>query len=274
MNLRSTARDIAIGVLRHFLIEKVGRTPQRGRGKVFIIREADKMGTPAQNALLKTLEEPPGDTVLILLVDAIDRLLPTVLSRCQTVAFGSLPEDFVRAKLVELVPDLEAEQAKWYAGSASQSIGRAIEDIADELHDVNGQLIGHLMDMPANPQPTKWWEDHAKALGNRCKKRDPALTDAEAMRRGCKTMLRLTSNWYADLIRLAYGRRESIINQEKVAALGQAVERVGAELAGQAIERARQAEQQLDTNAYVKLVIETLLNDLAHVGRGEGIAVL
>jgi DNA polymerase-3 subunit delta' len=75
--------EISVDVLRHFVIERTALTPIRGRAKVFVIREADSMTTQAQNALLKTLEEPPGPTFIILLVSALDGLLPTTLSRCQ-----------------------------------------------------------------------------------------------------------------------------------------------------------------------------------------------
>ncbi len=61
--------------------------------KVFIIDEAELMAAPAQNALLKTLEEPPGGTVIILVSAAAERLLPTIRSRCQRVAFGPLSQE-------------------------------------------------------------------------------------------------------------------------------------------------------------------------------------
>ena len=68
----------------------VYRTAVRGRGKAFIIDEAELLDADAQNAMLKTLEEPPAGTVIVLVTAHEDRLLPTIRSRCQRVSFGPL----------------------------------------------------------------------------------------------------------------------------------------------------------------------------------------
>lgn len=64
------------------------RTATRGQGKVFVIDEAELLEAEAQNALLKTLEEPPPRTYVLLLTTRLDRLLPTIRSRCQQVQIG------------------------------------------------------------------------------------------------------------------------------------------------------------------------------------------
>ena len=68
----------------------VFRTALLGHGKVFIIDEAELLDADGQNAMLKTLEEPPAGTTIILVTQQEDRLLPTIRSRCQRVAFGPL----------------------------------------------------------------------------------------------------------------------------------------------------------------------------------------
>lgn len=72
--------------------EVVYMAPFEGKKKIFIIHEAHRMLTFSANALLKTFEEPAVDSVIILLTEAPERLLPTVLSRCQTIRF-QLPVD-------------------------------------------------------------------------------------------------------------------------------------------------------------------------------------
>ncbi len=69
--------------------EIVAKKAIYGQTKVFIIVNADLMQEAAANSLLKILEEPPDDTVFILLADSIDKLLPTVISRCQVFGCGS-----------------------------------------------------------------------------------------------------------------------------------------------------------------------------------------
>jgi DNA polymerase-3 subunit delta' len=72
-----------------------------GGKKVFIISNADMMNTEAGNSLLKTLEEPPADTVLILTTSRKDRLLPTIISRCQLVRCEALSEEELTGALVD-----------------------------------------------------------------------------------------------------------------------------------------------------------------------------
>ena len=67
------------------------RTSTRGQGKVFVIDEAELLEAEAQNALLKTLEEPPGGALLILVAADVDALLPTIRSRCQEFTLRPLP---------------------------------------------------------------------------------------------------------------------------------------------------------------------------------------
>lgn len=90
---------LAVDLVRHFLIEPATMKPTRGRRRVFILRDAERMNEGAQNALLKTLEEPPGAATLILVTSSAARLLPTIRSRCQQVRFGALPPDFVAEQL-------------------------------------------------------------------------------------------------------------------------------------------------------------------------------
>src|SRR5205085_6244956 len=108
---RRQANDLGVDVIRHFLIEPACRHPVRGIAKVFIVEEAERMNNAAENALLKTLEEPPGSSYIILLATSEDRLLPTTRSRCQVIRFGRVPDEFVRAHLAQQVELSEADMA-------------------------------------------------------------------------------------------------------------------------------------------------------------------
>lgn len=96
---RSKGLFLGVDLIRHFLIEPAATTPSRGRRRVFVIRDAERMNEEAQNALLKTLEEPPGSACLILVTSSAERLLPTIRSRCQRIPFDLLPAEFVEAQL-------------------------------------------------------------------------------------------------------------------------------------------------------------------------------
>jgi len=87
---------LPVGVLREYLLEPVTRKAQMGHGKVFIVDEAERLDLTGQNLLLKTLEEPPPGTLIILVTSMLDRLLPTIRSRCQLTSFTPLSDEQVR----------------------------------------------------------------------------------------------------------------------------------------------------------------------------------
>jgi DNA polymerase-3 subunit delta' len=116
---------IAVEVVRHFLIQPATTTPSLGRCRVFLIREAERMNEQAQNALLKTLEEPPGQARLILVTSSGARLLPTIRSRCQRVAFDLLPPAFVEQQLTARV-GMDTAAARTLAGLAQGRLGTAL----------------------------------------------------------------------------------------------------------------------------------------------------
>ena len=116
---------IPVEVLRTALIEPAGLGARLGHGKVFIIDEAELLNQAGQNALLKTLEEPPAGTTLILVTASEDRLLPTIRSRCMRIAFAPLPDDAVEKWCDKRAPGLTAEQRRDLIAFAAGSLGRA-----------------------------------------------------------------------------------------------------------------------------------------------------
>ena len=90
---------IPVDVVRESIIPEAARSPFEGRYKVFVIEEAERMNPAAQNALLKTLEEPQEDTVFVLLSEREEELLETIRSRCRVVRL----EPVSQRRLVELL---------------------------------------------------------------------------------------------------------------------------------------------------------------------------
>ena len=82
------ANIVPIESVRNQVIARIGLPPHEADTRVFIIEEATALAPPAANALLKTLEEPPGRTSFVLCTTAPEQLLPTIRSRCQRVRFG------------------------------------------------------------------------------------------------------------------------------------------------------------------------------------------
>ena len=101
------------------------KSPNLRHGKVFVIDEAELLDAPGQNVLLKTLEEPPAGTTLVLVTSSEDRLLPTIRSRCQRVAFTPLADEIVGGWIDEQGGDLADRARSWLIEFASGSLGRA-----------------------------------------------------------------------------------------------------------------------------------------------------
>ena len=112
------------------LNETVSFRPFEGRTRVTIIDDADTLGPSSQNALLKTLEEPPSSSVFVLVTSRQDELLPTVRSRCPHVRFPALAADVVAAYL-EQAHDMAPLQAHALAATSDGSIGVALESGSD-----------------------------------------------------------------------------------------------------------------------------------------------
>jgi DNA polymerase-3 subunit delta' len=107
------------------VVVRAGYRPFEGRRRVVIIDDADAMTQDAQDALLKTLEEPPPSSVLILVSAMPDALLPTVLSRCQRLRFGELSPGEIAEALMRH-HDYGESDAHAAAVDADGSIGRAL----------------------------------------------------------------------------------------------------------------------------------------------------
>ena len=124
-------------------IDRSAYRPFEGRRRVVIIDRADEILVEAQNALLKTLEEPPPASVFVLVTARPDVLLPTVRSRCQRLRFGRLNPSEVAAVLVDAHGYGEAD-AQAAAALSDGSIGRALEGGTEgfvDARDAAAQLL-------------------------------------------------------------------------------------------------------------------------------------
>jgi DNA polymerase-3 subunit delta' len=108
------------------IVRWVGYKPYEGNRRVVVIDNAHEMNTEAQNAFLKTLEEPPPSSTLVLVTPAPGGLLPTIRSRCQSLRFRPLPLDLMREHL-ETAKGLAPDEARLRTSLAPGSLGRAID---------------------------------------------------------------------------------------------------------------------------------------------------
>lgn len=117
--------------------------------RVCVLCGAENMTDQAQNALLKILEEPPEHTVFILTAENRSLLLPTILSRVQTIRLEPLTPAEILPVLRELCPDQPGEKLEWAAETAD-TIGRALALLADESLQKHAQLAQRMLELLCN----------------------------------------------------------------------------------------------------------------------------
>ncbi|MCB9655799.1 MAG: AAA family ATPase [Deltaproteobacteria bacterium] len=114
--------------------------PFEGRAKILVIEDAHKVTIEAQNALLKTLEEPPGTAYIIMTTSRLGALLPTVVSRCQRVPFGAVATSSIAAWVAERL-EVPPDDARLAAVMSGGSFGRAFDLDVAHLKTVRSRVV-------------------------------------------------------------------------------------------------------------------------------------
>lgn len=241
--------SIKIDVVR----EMLGRTsfrPFEGKRRVVLIREADTLEQQAQNALLKSLEEPPPGTMFILTTAVPGALLPTVRSRCMRLRFGRLTSAEVAAALMRDHDQSEAE-ARNAAPLADGSIGQALALADNDLTALRDSAM-RLLQQTAGRADTQTRLQAATALVAGPSKK-------ERTREDLAVLLRLTASMLRDLEAINAGADRAVLANlviaDELAPLARAFGGDRARAAFGAVDRALTA---LERNAGTKVVAEWL----------------
>jgi DNA polymerase-3 subunit delta' len=243
---KSKGIDLSIHVIRPELIEPASRKAVMGRGKVFIVEQAETMNPQAQNALLKTLEEPAGRTLIMLLTDPLGALLPTVRSRCQAVRFVALDPERVRSELKRRGIDPAA--ADDAAALARGSLGVALKWIDDGVIEPARELTAQFEQLFASgvaPDDLPgWFRRAADAYAQKQIDRDELASKDQATREGLTLYLTLAGEHVRQRLPELDGNPAAI------------------EAACQVIDALAQAEMYLDANVNISLVFQQLAVEL------------
>ena len=128
-------------------------TPAMGKWRVAIVDSADEMNRNSANAVLKILEEPPPNAVLLIVAHAPGRLLPTIRSRCRRLALQPLTEDAVVRLLGDYAPTTKPEERGALARLAEGSIGRALELSGAGSLELYREMVEVLVTLPELDMP-------------------------------------------------------------------------------------------------------------------------
>ena len=145
--------SISVDDIRTQVNNTVDIKPYQGPYKVYIIPQADMMTPQAQNAILKTIEEPPSYAVFLLLTENAETLLPTINSRCVMLKLRNIKDTLIRKYLMENleIPDYKADMCTAFAqGNMGRAIMLANSDHFNEIREEAVQLLKHINEMELN----------------------------------------------------------------------------------------------------------------------------
>ena len=144
---------IGVEDIRGQINNDIGIKPYSSPRKIYIMNEGEKMTPQAQNALLKTLEEPPEYAVILILTDNVEALLPTVISRCVVLNMKPVSDNLVKKYLMEelSVPDYKANICVSFArGNIGKAKLLASSEEFEKVKDEAITLVKYINDMEIN----------------------------------------------------------------------------------------------------------------------------
>ncbi|MBI1311908.1 DNA polymerase III subunit delta' [bacterium] len=244
------------------LIHDLSLRPMAGSRRVAVIDDANKMNEEGANGMLKTLEEPPPNSLLILIAENLDAVLPTIRSRCQLLRFGALSTNDVTELLLEKELTTNATDAASVAAMSDGSLQTAAQLLNPALRTLRERLYGFLSEPDMKPL------DAAKTLTSGL---DEIGGDTHEQRRGAGWLIRFAQEFYRQTVLVLSG--ESLAGQSIPSEVQQFARRLqsrglaGTELAMDLFDRCVLAENHIDWNVSPGKTIESLFDDLARMSR-------
>ncbi len=283
---------ILVDQIRESVISEATRSPFEGNSKVFILEEADRMNPAAQNALLKTLEEPGDATLFILLSARDEELLDTIRSRCRVVHLERVPEEHIARVLEEegVAPDkallaarvcegdlhrarsLTSSPTAWQRRGVWLSLPRRLTSAVDAL-DLAAEIVTEAREAVKERECQQKTEvaELAEALGEgrgtaaarnaltKRHKRELRRVEEAALGEALDTL----GSFYRDVLALRKGG-EAVANLDALDEIRMwADSRISDLGLLAAVERCVAGRSALSKNANVPLAVETTLLDLA-----------
>lgn len=293
--LRPPGNQHLVEDVRREVIANVSYRPFEGERRVFVIEAADAMAEESQNALLKTLEEPPGYAHLILISSEPAALLDTVLSRCQRIDFTPLSAAAMQRRLAAELPGASPETVAALALLGGGDLGRALmlgSPTGERLRTAAEECARWALAGDGEGRP---WADLLAIASERGKQRGATVVDAaderaaelgkgrdadrvrregaEAAKRAERrarteavdVALGLTAAWFTDLVAIAEGAPELVRNGDRAAQLAADAQGVDPVAAREAAALAMSTRRHLQVNVNEDLALDALFHRAASV---------
>jgi DNA polymerase-3 subunit delta' len=194
------ANTIRINSIRQILNE-ASLTGKTGKKKFFVISNADMMNPQSANSLLKVLEEPPVNTILILTTSKPNSLLPTITGRCQTIRFDKIKTEYIKEYLLKINSSLNDHDAEFYSELSDGSITRAESIINKDYLELRENVV-EMLNFAMKSSFIKF-EDHVSKL---CREKN---------KEKLKEFLFLMLIYFRDLMFAEAGNLPQIVNKDK-----------------------------------------------------------
>ncbi|MEA3485696.1 MAG: DNA polymerase III subunit delta' [Candidatus Aerophobetes bacterium] len=214
-----------------------------GKKKIWIIQEADKLTLEASNSLLKTLEEPPSDSVLILISQSREKLLPTILSRCEIIRFLPLSSREIESLISKYLPP-GSPKLPLIVKLARGKVGEALrltkeEKLLRERGDILNQLSRNLSVEEIFNTASEWKNYDTEKLEN---------------------ILDILLFWFHDLLILKLNERENkwLINLDRIPQLKEQKKIYSFRAIKRAIETIEKTKNYLNTNVNRRTTLEVM----------------
>ena len=235
---------ISVDEVREQLVNRVDVKPYKGKYKIYVIPDAELLNVQAQNAILKTIEEPPAYAVILLLTTNLDKLLETVQSRCLKLQTKPIRERDVLAYLMNVM-GLTKEKAYFCLDFAQGNLGKAIKLAGNEEYaeivDSVVNVLTHIGDMDV------------ETLGK-------AVKDIEQFKMSMNDYMDLMMMWYRDAMMIKItGNVDKILFKNEFSTLKKQAGKLTFKSIEDKIDAIAKAEQRLLANANFEVTIELLL---------------
>lgn len=214
-----------------------------GNYKVYIVKEAEKMNEQAQNALLKTIEEPPEYVIIILLSANKERLLPTIRSRCVTVDIKPIDPKEIKTFLIEnhgIVDYVAETAAKFSAGNVGRAVRYACDDDFLEMKNVVVRILRNL---------------DKDSISDEIE----AIINLEGYKKEIKDCIELMILWFRDLLVLkATGDANRVLFREEYKYLNEQIAKREYSSIERAILSMEKTKKRLDANVRFDTALEIM----------------
>ncbi len=274
------------------IVHEAHMRPIEAARKVYIIGQADLIRDNSGNALLKTLEEPPDNVVIIMLAPTLDSVMPTIVSRCLVVRFARIPSssavDLLRSRTAASRPEAMAALA-----ATGGVLVRAVEFLeSSSRRAARERMLGILKDLTALDEydvlasarelltlvkaPLEELKElHAEELQSRQEfigkaptksvedRQKRELTARE--REGVAEILNVTESWLRDCLVMSQGLTDMVVNGDAADAMEEVAAIVTPGAATRALDAVNEARKRISYNVSPQLAVEVMLFDIREV---------